>query len=222
MRKDVSTSPTCLWALGELAGRPGWSPPFRYGWSGAEETFVPEPACRRTAPGPSDALLVEGACVGDDDFLEELCDRTWIGVFRSMAASVRDRCEAEELTHEVFARAIFTVAHARGVGTVFRDHLADIGSNLLGDRAVPRRGRREVARRGGPVVVLDAGERASAAATVARLDRPVRDVLGPRLIEGWTVDEVATRLGREPRRVGQVERAALVQLRPHLLAGVDR
>ena len=104
-------------------------------WSGPEEgpsaDDEPEP---EGWDHMVERMLVESACQGDDESLEALCRREWFVIFRLVSGSVPDTAEAEELTQEVFARAIASLPRFRYVGVPFRSTEARLPGNLLRDR----------------------------------------------------------------------------------------
>lgn len=88
-------------------------------------------------------VLVRGACLGDEGALEALCHDEWHHVHKLVAGTVAEPIEAEELTLEVFARAIARLAHFPYEETSFRSYLFQLARHLLSDRW-----RSEVALRG--------------------------------------------------------------------------
>jgi RNA polymerase sigma-70 factor, ECF subfamily len=82
---------------------------------------------------PGDTL-VRRAQQGDPQALEELCQREWRSVFLLVRGSVRDRAEAEDLTQEVFYRALRSLDRYQDTGSGFRAYLATIARNLVRDR----------------------------------------------------------------------------------------
>ena len=181
-------------------------------------------------PYPTEQLLVEGACLGDDVALGALCRREWYGVFQLVSRSVGDPTEAEEVTQEVFARAIASLPRFRYVGVPFRSYLARITRNLLRDRwraALAHPGMAtedEIPDRPAPeaepeAIVLAAHERARLVAALGRLPRQCREVLYLRLLEGRTAAEIGVELGRTADSVRQIQHRALVALRAELVGG---
>src|SRR5260221_11438187 len=61
-----------------------------------------DPACPRL----DESALLSLARSGDQRALEALCRRNWRPVYRSFARYTRDPSEAEDLTQEVFLRAL--------------------------------------------------------------------------------------------------------------------
>lgn len=175
-------------------------------------------------------MLLQGACLGDEHALETLCRKEWYGVYRLVSASVTDATEAEELTQEVFARAIASLPRFRYVGVPFRSYLAQIARNLLRDRwrqaqARPTVGREdEIPDRPAPepepeAIVLAADERYLLVAALGRLPRRCREVLYLRILEGRTAAEIGVEWGRTPEAVRQIQHRALLALRSEMSSG---
>ena len=198
---------------------------------GADEEGAFAPKGHRTArphlPGDREQWLVQSACLGDDGALEELCRQEWFAIYRMVARRVDDPDEAEELTQEVFARAIASLSNFRYVGVPFRGYLARIARNLLCDRWRSTRGRSEPAT-GGPSVeleasdpdpealVLESDDRRQVLAALARLPGRWREVLYLRIVEGRSASEIAVEWGRSPEAVRQIQHRALVALRAEM------
>ncbi|HEX5502222.1 MAG TPA: sigma factor [Thermomicrobiales bacterium] len=60
-----------------------------------------------------DDPLLERARRGDRQALEELCRREWRPVYALVYHAVQDRAEAEDLTQEVFLRALRSLGRYR-------------------------------------------------------------------------------------------------------------
>src|SRR5260370_2341525 len=71
-----------------------------------------DPACPRL----DDSALLSLARSGDQRALEALCRRNWRPVYRSFARYTTDPSEAEDLTQEVFLRALRALPQVRGPG----------------------------------------------------------------------------------------------------------
>lgn len=169
--------------------------------------------------------LARAACLGDEGALEALCRHQWFGVYKLVSGSVHDPIEAEELTQDVFARAIARLSHFPYVSVSFRSYLSQIARRMLRDRW--RDEHQEPAgggRPGRPVapapevpvpetIVLAANQRRRLAAAIDRLPTRTREALHLQLLEGRTTDEIAAEWGRTPEAVRRVQREALVALR---------
>ena len=112
--------------------------------------------------------LLERAQRGDRAALEQLCREEWPFVYRVVAARVTGRQEAEDLTQEVFLRALRRLdGYQPGSGS-FRPYLLVVAQNLLRDRW---RSRLRVAWSDADVDSLETGERGPEDAAVAAEER---------------------------------------------------
>ena len=156
-------------------------------------------------------------------------ERIWKAYAGRVAGYLRLQGAAapDDLTSEVFLGAFRTIGTFRGDEAAFRSWLFTIAHRRLQD------GRRSVARRPQPQPIgahepppTGSAEvealRREAEARVRRLcDRLVpdqREVLLLRLVGGFTVDEVATALGKSPGAVKALQRRGLAVVRKILLA----
>jgi RNA polymerase sigma-70 factor (ECF subfamily) len=169
--------------------------------------------------------LVERARQGDHEALSLLCRQEWTTVYRVIAAAVPRRDDAEELTQEVFVRALGHLGGYQSAEGSFRPYLVTVARNLLRDRWRAQRrapmavtGLPEIpSREPGPEATAVADiERAALVAELARLPADYQKVLRLRLLERRPTAEVAEILGRRPDAVRQLQRRALVALRAEL------
>lgn len=174
-----------------------------------------------------DDLLIN-AQRGDPVALEELCRREWQPVYAVVYRAVQNRTEAQDLTQEVFLRALRSLDRYQDTGTPFRAFLATVAKNLIRDRW----------RRKTPYLVdLDqAHELVSSIESpeewmVAQAGlAPLRQAFGTlpndyqtvirlRILEGRAVGEVATLMGRTPGAIRQLQHRAIASLRNTLHEG---
>ena len=169
--------------------------------------------------------LLERAQGGDAAALEALSREEWPTVYRIVAARVASRAEAEDLTQEVFLRALRHLGDYRSETGSFRPYLVAVAHNLLRDRwrAEGRIVRSdtdpdelETRDRGPEAETLLAERRAALVAGLAQLPDLYRLVLQLRLLEQRPAAEVAALLDRSPDAVRQLQHRALVALRAEL------
>ncbi len=173
-------------------------------------------------PDPDEDRLLRRVQAGDRAALDFLCRREWRPLYRIVAASVPQKAEAEELTQEVFARAIASLPRYRYDGVPFEAYLAQIARNLIRDtwrRAqtgsvvegdVPD----QVSHDAGPEEQAEkAYLRQQLATALDRISPEYREVLRLRVLEGRSGSEVAELLGRTPDAVRQLQHRAMVALR---------
>jgi RNA polymerase sigma-70 factor (ECF subfamily) len=168
--------------------------------------------------------LLRKARDGDSQALDELCRREWRPVYAIIYAAVRDRQEAEDLTQDVFVRALKALDRYRDTGAPFRAFLAAIARNRVRDRWR----KREVVQVGldqaSEPFSLDepeaglAGSQLSDAVVSAIMSLPedYRTVLRLRLWEDRSSDEAATIMGRSAGAVRVLQYRALAALRRRL------
>lgn len=174
------------------------------------------------------ADLLSRAQRGERAALEALCRQEWAAVYRVIAARSASRQEAEDLTQEVFVRALSRLEGFRpGRDGSFRPYLVAVARNLLRDRwrAHARAGARVSGEdpdelpapgRGPQEAALAAEERAALGAALAGLSPDHREVLRLRLLEGRSAPQAAALLGRRPDAVRQLQHRALAALRAAL------
>ena len=175
--------------------------------------------------------LLRRAHAGDPAAVEELCRREWRPVYATVYRAVRDRAEAEDLTQEVFVRALRALDRYRESAVPFQGFLAVIARNLVTDR---RRQRRPILvpledvaspadPRPGPEDAAIGGlERARLAASIGTLRPDYQTVLRLRLVDGRSSDEVAALMGRSPGAIRVLQHRALAALRTALEKGAPR
>jgi RNA polymerase sigma-70 factor (ECF subfamily) len=174
---------------------------------------------------PGEADLLSRAQRGDRAALELLCRQEWVTVYRIVVAWVSSRQEAEDLTQEVFLRALRHLESYQSASGSFRPYLITVARNLVRDRwrAQHRRaggdydaGAGEEWDDGPEAAVLAAEGRAELIAALAQLPSDHQHVLRLRLMEGRSAAEVAAVLDRTPEAVRQLQHRALAALRSGL------
>lgn len=178
--------------------------------------------------GTGEEQLLRRARQGDAAALEELCRREWQPVYAIVARAVGSRAEAEDLTQEVFLRALRALDRYQEMGAPFRAFLATIARNLIrthwktsragpitlarwpdlpGDEADPEQS------------VIVAAELAQLRHALETLSPDYQTVLRLRLLDGRSADEVAALMRRSPGAVRVLQHRALTALRAVLQKG---
>ena len=149
-------------------------------------------------------------------------------VHHVITSSVRQPWESEELTQEVFARAMPHLIVSEDDDRV-RAYLAQTARNLLRDRW--RHRQYVTLEQGVPDAAgaepdpetraLEGADRAALIAALARLPEEQRQVLRLRLMEGLPAAEVAARMGRNADSIRQIQHRALIKLRQEYLGIVE-
>jgi RNA polymerase sigma-70 factor, ECF subfamily len=178
------------------------------------------------SPGDRDErLLLAAARRGDRAALETLCRSSWKPVFRSLARYTDDPAEAEDLTQEVFVRALRALPRFVDRGVPFTAYLLHIADNLTRDRW--RRGPSKVESlerlvdhpSDGPPPehgLLQGDRREALLRGLDQLTLDQRTVLRMRFLEGRTTREIATLTKRNVAAVRQVQARGLHALRATL------
>ena len=165
------------------------------------------------------------AQLGDRAALEAICRLEWKTVYDLIYRTVQNRAEAQDLTQEVFLRALRSFDRYQDTGRPIHSYLVTIALNLLRDRW---------RRRAQPSAPLDTlphlatSEPGPEQLVLADLDRSViRDALALlpedyqtvirlRVIESRPSKEVAELMGRNPDAIRQLQRRATIALRAAL------
>lgn len=171
-----------------------------------------------TAERQDEEGLVAAAQADPAHFLE-LYDRYFHRIWAYAIRRARNRAEAEDVTSEVFRRALENLGSYEWRGSPFIAWLLRIAANTLVSRR-EKTGREspdappDVA---GPDADLE--KRAMLFQLVARLPEAQRRVIELRYIEQRSLLDTAKQLGRTEGAVKQLQRRALEYLREELEAG---
>ena len=157
-------------------------------------------------------ILVEAAQAEPARFLE-LYDRHFHRVYAYVLRRTANRAEAEDITSEVFHRALVNLAGYEWRGVPFVAWLYRIAAHELSDRR--RSGAREVVTQPPDIDTSapDFERRVILFQLVDRLPADQRRVVEMRFGDGKSVREVAAALGRSEGAVKQLQRRALENLR---------
>jgi RNA polymerase sigma-70 factor, ECF subfamily len=176
-------------------------------------------------PGTDEPELLREASSGRREALEELCRRNWRPVYRTFARFGFSPAEAEDLTQEVFLRAIRSLPRFEDRGVPFPAYLRQIARNLARDRwracsrsplptgDIPDRALTDPGPEG---LAIDAARRESLLAALDLLSADHRLVLRLRILEGRRTSEVAELTHRSQAAVRQLQVRALAALRSAL------
>jgi RNA polymerase sigma-70 factor (ECF subfamily) len=172
-----------------------------------------------------DSSLLRAARAGDGQALDLLCRRNWKPVYRSLVRFTGSPVEAEDLTQEVFLRALRSLARFEDRGLPFTAYLLRIADNLVRDRwragptkltATAHVPEAAIAGPGPDSLAVDRERRDVLLAALDGLAPDHRAVLRLRVLEGRTTDEVARLTDRSPPAVRQLQVRALAALRAAL------
>jgi RNA polymerase sigma-70 factor (ECF subfamily) len=176
----------------------------------------------REVPGLSlgdDRLLVEAA-KRDPGRFAELYEHNFARVYAYIARRVGDRDVAQDLTSDVFHKALAGIQSFEWRGVPFAGWLLRIAANMIVDRS--KRSGREVSGSDDlpePSVQpnLDAiDQQGRLFRLVEQLPADQRRVIGMRFAEEKSIREIATELGRSEGAVKQLQFRALQNLRARM------
>jgi RNA polymerase sigma-70 factor, ECF subfamily len=189
---------------------------------------VRRPAAKKPkeeAPGlpmGDDRLLVEAA-QKDPSRFAELYELNFARVYGYIARRVDDRDTAQDLTSDVFHKALANIHSFEWRGVPFAGWLLRIASNLIVDRS--KRGTREITGQddladlpdpGAKPKLVEADECARLFLLVDQLPPDQRRVIGMRFAEEKGIREIAQAMGRTEGAVKQLQFRALQNLRSRM------
>jgi len=157
----------------------------------------------------------------DSADLQALCERYWLPVYRAVYRSCRSKSEAEELTQEVFARALASPEGGLRSGA----YLVQSARNLTIDRWRAEQRRPGVdalnadleSNEPGPEALTEADEqRRTILAALDALPERYSEVLRLRLQEGMSPLEVGVLMKISPNAVRQLQYRAIRVLKMQL------
>ena len=172
------------------------------------------------ATEPDERLLIEAA-QNDPSRFAELYEQHFNRVYAYVARRVRDRAEIQDLTAQVFHKALANLGKFKWRGSPFAAWLYRIAANAISDRA--RQKTREANNQSEPVsggsaaTDLEAVERrARLFGAVDKLPEDQRRVIVMRFADEQSIREIADELGRSEGAVKQLQFRALENLRKRL------
>jgi RNA polymerase sigma-70 factor (ECF subfamily) len=174
------------------------------------------PASRRSPEQTDERLLVEAAQKDPAQFAE-LYEIHFERVYAFIARRVGDRDAAEDLTSEVFHKALANLKRFEWRGVPFGAWLLRLAVNAIVDRS-KRQGRREIAVDDPPELSIQPGlgqvdDRARLFRLVDQLPEDQRHVVVMRFAEQKSIKEIAQHLGRSEGAVKQLQFRGLENLR---------
>jgi RNA polymerase sigma-70 factor (ECF subfamily) len=177
-----------------------------------------------SAENPSEEWIRVDAARRDPGQFGHLYEAHFERVYAYVARRVKGREEVEDLTSEVFRRALANLRGFENRGAPFSAWLLRIAANAVVDRA--RRARTALT----PLDVpepseperIEAADRARLFRAVATLPSEQRRVIELRFAEERSIAEIAAALGKSEGAVKQLQLRALRGLRKQLGAGVGK
>jgi RNA polymerase sigma-70 factor (ECF subfamily) len=182
------------------------------------------PASKRSPEQAEERLLFEAA-QKDPARFAELYEINFERVYAFIAWRVGDRDAAEDLTSEVFHKALANLRHFEWRGAPFASWLLRIAANAIADKA--QRGGKELTVADPPELAEDASvladleeveRRARLFRLVEQLPEDQRRVIAMRFAEEKSIREIAEKLGRTEGAVKQLQFRGLQTLREQIKA----
>ena len=165
-------------------------------------------------------LLIEAA-QKDPSRFAELYEHNFHRVYAYVARRVRDRAETQDLTAQVFHKALANLGKFKWKGSPFAAWLYRIASNAIADQA--KRKMRESGEQSNPLsessTATDLEEverRARIFSAVDKLPDDQRRVIVMRFADEKSIREIAVELGRSEGAVKQLQFRGLENLRNRL------
>ncbi len=185
-------------------------------------------AVRRPAKGsrkeasalPGDDRLLVEAAKKDPSRFAELYELNFTRVYAYIARRVGDRDVAQDLTSDVFHKALASIQSFEWRGVPFVGWLLRIDANMIVDRS--KRSGREVYGQddlpdpGTQPNLEEIDQHARLFRLVEQLPPDQRRVIGMRFAEDKSIREIATELGRSEGAVKQLQFRALQNLRDRM------
>jgi RNA polymerase sigma-70 factor (ECF subfamily) len=181
------------------------------------------PASRKNAPAQAEERLLVEAAQSDPARFDALYDLHFGRVYGFIACRVRDRATAEDLTSEVFYKALANLKNYKWRGVPFLAWLLRIAANAIIDRS--QRASREHSMQDDPP---DPGirpdmraieHRARLFQLVDRLPETQRRVVQERFVGQRSIREIAERLGKSEGAIKQLQLRAVERLRAQMEGG---
>ena len=168
--------------------------------------------------------LVRQAQSGSQAALEELCRREWRPVYDLVYRTVQNRDEAQDLTQEVFLRALRSLDRYHDTGQPIHAWLVTIALNMLRDRWRRMRPSADIDNLpelqnpdpGPEQLAMQHLDKDVIEQALAALPEDYQIVLRLRVVEARPSKEVAEIMGRNADAVRQLQRRALLSLRAML------
>lgn len=167
-----------------------------------------------------EAAQSDPACFGD------LYEHSFEVVYAYISRRIRDRSETEDLTAEVFRRALINLPRFKWTGAPFAAWLFRIASNLIADRA-KRAAKNSATSAQDDLILPDSGKDSQARLEaverqaqlfrlVAELPEDQKRVVALRFAEEKSIKEIAAEMERSEGAVKQLQFRALTNLRTKL------
>ncbi len=180
---------------------------------------VGKPEAKGQPEEAQERLLIEAA-QKDPARFAELYENHFERVYAFVARRVCDRETAEDLTAEVFHKALANLSRFKWRGAPFAAWLFRIASNMIADRAKAVGRQSQMSEIDEPAVkqidLEEVEHRARLFRLVAELPMDQRRVIVLRFAEEQSIREIATAMGRSEGAIKQLQFRALQHLRSEM------
>ena len=181
---------------------------------------VGKPESKASADEAQERLAVEAAQKDPARFVE-LYENNFERVYAFIARRVQNRDEAEDLTSEVFHKALANLPRFKWRGVPFAAWLFRIAANMIADRSKREVKERDISDAGDPTdltqISLEEIEfRAQIFRLVDTLPIDQRHVIALRFVQEKSIRAIAAEMGRTEGAVKQLQFRGLQQLRAQL------
>jgi len=177
-----------------------------------------------------EAVLVQRAKQGDEEAFAQLYEDYFDKVYRYVTIKIGDKMEAEDITQQVFLKAIRSISSFKWRGVPFSAWLFRIAHNQVVDYFRKHKKKTTVALEesmivdddGDPREMLDRkldGERLAVASR--KLTAAQQEVISLRFAGEMSIAEVARAMGRSEGAVKALQHSAIVSLRKILVVATD-
>jgi RNA polymerase sigma-70 factor (ECF subfamily) len=172
----------------------------------------------KVPPEEADERALVEAAQGDPAHFAPLYEAYFDRVYAYVVRRVRDRADAEDLTSEVFRRALRGLPRFEWRGAPFGAWLMRIAANAVADRWQRAQRQRDLERgeRTKEPASEDLERRVLLFSLVRRLPEDQGRVIQMRFVEQKTIREIAAELGRSEGAVKQLQLRALERLRARM------
>jgi RNA polymerase sigma-70 factor (ECF subfamily) len=166
-----------------------------------------------------EAVLVSRLASFEPDAWRIIFESYFVSIFRLAYVRTRHRDAAEEIAAQTFAEAAAGISRYRYHGVPFRAWLYRIARNLTSDHLKAQHRRPQVSLEETEALeasVIDQESRVDFLAAIDQLTEDQRTVVLLRLVDGYSLAEVASILGRSTGAVKQLQHRALVSLQQRM------
>ncbi len=177
-----------------------------------------------TLPFQEDEPLLIERAKSDPNAFGVLYDRYFLQIYRFVYSRVREQTAAEDVTSEVFVKALRNLGRYQDMGRPFSTWLYQIAANAVADKYRAARPTDDIEahaglRAGGPAVEELAAQRDELRriwSAVETLPPPQRMAMVLKFQEDMKIDDIASVMGKSPGAVKLLIHRAVTRLRQNV------